>query len=613
MDHMGNGCGVCRLVRMVLLFSVACATGLLRAEDIVMNPVRREHPRLLVGDAGFEPLKRNAGTPAGKGLAERVIHDAEQLLDIPPLARRMEGRRLLMTSRTVLFRITTLCVAEKLTGERKYADRAIREMVNAAGYSDWNPSHFLDVGEMTLALALGCDWLYAVMTPEEREIVQRAIVEKGLKPSYQGKQWWITGSNNWNPVCHAGMVAGALCVVELEPELAEKTVKRAVENLPRSMKASYFPNGTYPEGPMYWGYGTEFTAVLLGLLDAGFGEDFGLSAQSGFSQTGDFIRATTGPTGKPFNYADCSLGRGPSFAVVYLAEKFNRPDWFDGVERNLFQNYAKARPEGGRTGNRLLPLSLLYLRESGEARSVPLSYYSGDRALVPIAVLRSDQTANAAWVGLKGGAPSGPHGHMDGGSFVFETGGYRWAVDLGMENYTKIEAAIPDLWDSRQESGRWKLFRLGPESHNILRIDGAPQNVKGKARFTECTDVSAKMDLTALYTPAARRVTRRVTLLPGRALEIRDRLTGLAPGVSVSWQMCTESGPEALPDGSLRLRHGKKSLILKKNHPGAWRIVPAEELRKPFESPNPRAKMVSFETESPESGTIELVVHFLPE
>ncbi len=602
-----------RFLRMMLLFSAAGAIGSAGAERIPMSRIRAEHPRLLVGEEEFQSLKRNAATPEGRALAERIIHDAESLLEVPPQERRMEGRRLLMASRTVLFRVTTLCVAEKLTNSRKYADRAIREMVTAAEYSDWNPSHFLDVGEMTLALAIGCDWLYDAMTPEQRELVQRAIVEKGLKPSFQGKQWWVTGDNNWNPVCHAGMVAGALCVADLEPELAEKTVARAVENLPRSMKASYFPNGTYPEGPMYWGYGTEFTVVLLGLLNAAFGEDFGLSAQSGFSQTGDFIRAVTGPTGKFFNYADCTTWRGADFAMIYLAKKFNRPDWFDRIERKLLLGYAQARPKGGRTGNRLLPLALLYLGVPGESRPAPLSYYSGDEALVPIAVLRSDQTANAAWIGLKGGAPAGPHGHMDGGSFVFETGGCRWAVDLGMENYTKIEATSVKLWDSRQEGGRWTLFRLGPESHNILRIGGAPQNVKGKARFVKHSETSATMDLTPLYTPAARQVTRTASLLPGRAMELRDRLTGLAPGVPVCWQMCTESDPEALPDGSLRLRHGKRSLILKKNHPGAWRIVPAEELRKPFESPNRRAKMVRFEVAAPESGRLELVVNFLPE
>lgn len=125
---------------------------------------------------------------------------------------------------------------------------------------------------------------------------------------------------------------------------------------------------------------------------------------------------------------------------------------------------------------------------------------------------------------------------MDGGSFVFETEGYRWAVDLGMENYTKIEATGLRLWDSTQGADRWKVFRLSPESHNILRIDNRQQNVKGKSRIVKFSENSTEMDLTPLYTPVVKKATRTATLLPGRALEIRDRLTGLPPGAEVTWQ-----------------------------------------------------------------------------
>lgn len=116
------------------------------------------------------------------------------------------------------------------------------------------------------------------------------------------------------------------------------------------------------------------------MLDAAFGEDFGLAAQPGFSVTGDFIQATTGPSGQPFNYADCNTRRGASFAMIYLAKKFGRSDWFDAVERKLFADVAAARPKSvERGGNRLLPLALLYLDIPAESGKPPLSYYSGDR------------------------------------------------------------------------------------------------------------------------------------------------------------------------------------------------------------------------------------------
>lgn len=602
-----------QVIKSLLLSSAVGTFFFASAQEIPMERISSGHPRLLVGKFGFVDLKRNALSPAGKILKIRILHDAALILGYPLQSREMEGRRLLSASRNVLYRINTLTTAWLLTGEHKYATRAIRELINAANYSDWNPSHYLDVAEMTLAVSIGYDWLYQLLTPSERSLLEYAIIEKGLRPSFQQNWWWISCSNNWNPVCHAGMVAGALTIADIEPALAEEIIQRALENLPRSLKAGYAPNGAYPEGPMYWRYGTEFMAVLLGLLDAVWGEDFGLSAQPGFSVTGDFILATTGPTGQMFNYADCKAQLDISFAMIYLAKKFNRPDWFEAVKHQLLAGVAAKTPKSVISGgNRLLPLALLYLDIPESPKSSPLFYYSGDEALVPIGVLRSDHTSKAAWVGLKAGSPSGPHGHMDGGSFVFESEGYRWAIDLGMEDYTKIEKKRFQLWNSKQDGDRWKLFRLGPISHNILRIDEALQNVKGNAKITKFSTGSIEMDLTTLYTPAAGQVTRTASLLSGRALRLRDRLTGVTPNARITWQMCTQATPEILADGTLKLRHNSQALLIRKNTPENWNIVSAELLRTPVESANPNTWMVSFSVLIPKNGQIELEVTLIP-
>ncbi len=579
-----------------------------------MSEIRSNHPRLLVADDGFASLRRNAESPVGSVFAERIVYDARKMLGAPPQPRTMEGRRLLQTCRFILYRINTLAVAYHLTEEAAFAERAIREMTNAAAFPDWNPSHFLDVGEMTLALSIGYDWLYDKMTEAERELVARAIVEKGLRPSFASKQWWVRGTNNWNPVCHAGMVAGALTVMEREPELARKTVERAVNGVPVSMKASYSPNGAYPEGPMYWTYGTEFTVMLLALLEGAFGHDFGLATQTGFDKTGDFYQASSGPSGLFFNYADCARKRESSIAMIYLAQKFNRPDWFGKEERSLLLEYAKKRPKAIHSeGNRLLPLSLLFMDiPEATPEAAPLSYYSGGRALVPIGICRSDATPQAAYLGIKGGSPSGPHGHMDGGSFVFESLGHRWALDLGMENYTAIELAGIRLWDGAQNGGRWTLFRLNSESHNIPVIDGAPQNVKGKAVFRHFGPLGGTLDLTTLYTPALTGATRKFTLLPERGLRIVDTFEGLHPGAHVRWQMCTDAEIHPQEDGSLLLSHGKTSMRLTKNTPDPWDIFSADTLIASAESKNPGVTMIRFHSQVLTGGSLLLEVNLSP-
>src|SRR5690606_33915648 len=92
------------------------------------------------------------------------------------------GRRLLGVSRSLVRRTTTLAYAWQTTGDVAFARRAETEMLAAAAFSDWNPSHFLDVGEAATALALGYDWTYDALSPESRATIRRALIEKALRP-----------------------------------------------------------------------------------------------------------------------------------------------------------------------------------------------------------------------------------------------------------------------------------------------------------------------------------------------------------------------------------------------------------------------------------------------
>ncbi len=47
------------------------------------------------------------------------------------------------------------------------------------------------------------------------------------------------------------MVAASIAVAEIEPELAAKTIHRAIDGMVNAL-ASYGPDGVYPEGATYW-------------------------------------------------------------------------------------------------------------------------------------------------------------------------------------------------------------------------------------------------------------------------------------------------------------------------------------------------------------------------
>ena len=199
---------------------------------------------------------------------------------------------------------------------------------------------------------------------------------------------------------------------------------------------------------------------------------------------------------------------------------------------------------------------------------------------------------------------------MDGGSFIYEANGVRWASDLGAENYHRIESQGLALWDARQESDRWRIFRIGPDSHNILRVDGEPQLVKGKAEIVDFQPERCVLDLTSLYKDKAKKVIRKLELRPDRSLRVTDSLSGLKPNARICWQLCTAT--EASGEKTLLLRSGGKKLAVKKNRGGKWKITPAEKLMHEFDSPNPGILIVSFDAAVPADGDLELTVEFLP-
>jgi hypothetical protein len=126
--------------------------------------------------------------------------------------------------------------------------RAEQEMLKAASFSDWNPSHFLDVGEMTMGLAIGYDWLYNQLSSQSKNTIEQAIIEKGLLPSFDERyNWFVNVNHNWNQVCHAGMTYGALAIWEKDRSLSAKVINRAIEKIANPME-HYGPDGTYPEG-----------------------------------------------------------------------------------------------------------------------------------------------------------------------------------------------------------------------------------------------------------------------------------------------------------------------------------------------------------------------------
>src|SRR5690606_14898897 len=120
-----------------------------------------DHPRILARKSDFVELLRSIPTSVTRSkIHYDILKECGKILSLPKQERIQTGRRLLVVSRESLRRIFYLSYAYNTLGDERFLQRAEEEIITVCQLSDWNPSHFLDVCEMTMAVAIGYDWLF---------------------------------------------------------------------------------------------------------------------------------------------------------------------------------------------------------------------------------------------------------------------------------------------------------------------------------------------------------------------------------------------------------------------------------------------------------------------
>ena len=599
-----------------LVFLLATTATVARAQRIAPDVRMPTHPRILLLRGEEEGIARDIATDSSRRrIHQAILSGADELRALPPIERIQVGRRLLDKSREALRRIFLLAYAARLTGDDAHVRRAEREMLAIAAFRDWNPSHFLDVGEMTMAMAIGYDWLYDKLPDSSRVAIRAAIITKGLEPSLDARfNDWLRVSNNWNQVCNAGMAYGAMAVYEDRPELARSVINRAIESVVLPME-DYAPDGAYPEGYSYWDYGTSFNVMLLGALEKLFGRDFGLSARPGFLATAGYMANMAGPSGAGWNYADAGTGGGFHPAMFYFAEK-TRDAGVLWVERANLMNSDAARL----ARNRLLPAAMIFGRGIDLGRALPpkAMTWTGN-GKNPVAMMRTSWTDPAAiFVGVKGGSAGDNHAHMDAGSFIMEADGVRWAMDLGTENYERLESAKVDLWTRTQASQRWQVFRYNNMAHNTLTVNDSLHVMAGRATIAQTSSsprfMHAIVDLSPVLAGSVAKAMRGVAVVDGDHVVVRDEIETLDRPATIRWNMVTPAEVKITGRNSAELTKDGKTLLLRVREPAritmkTWTTVPTHD----FDSPNPGTSMVGFEAVLPARSKRALTVLLVPQ
>lgn len=498
------------------------------------------HPRVMINQEIYDRVVYNYANDADvKQWGDQVIAEADTLLlramptyDIP------DGYRLLSTCRDVYQRTQRLAMAYILTKDAKYAE-GLYDIFEAAGnFPDWNPQHFLDVAEMTCAFAIGYDWLYDYWSDEQKKFLAEKIYEYGLVPAndaYYGALgsygWWTPGNEtNWNVVCNGGTLMGAVAIFEQYPDMCSDMIAMQVRDV-EAMMNSFYPDGAWFEGIVYWEYTMAYTVNMLSTLEACFGTDFNLSKTPGLSNSIFYNIAGDGGAGLN-NFHDSTTTHETTNTYFWLSNKYNLP----GVTNVRLNQFAKGKFSP-------TAYDILWYDTSIKGTDFYLPKDTYLRGVEFVAMRNSWTDDNGAWLSYHGGAAEVNHSHLDTGTFVFDLGGVRWAQDLGGDNYN-----MPGYFGAQKHT----YYRLRPEGHNVYVIDPDSKEGQTLGHFAEVETLVSKergaysvLDMTPAYATWVNKARRGYMLSDDRRSGIvRDEIEFNQEGREFIWFMHTPMNAE---------------------------------------------------------------------
>lgn len=562
------------------------------------------HPRLLMSRNDERTVKASIQkSEEMQKIHTGIIAYCETIKEQPVLERKKIGKRLLSVSREALQKIFALSYAYRMTGEEIYAERARKEMLACCSFTDWNPSHFLDTGEMTMAMAIGYDWLFDYLSDSDKKIISDTIVAKGFKPAGNKKQaWFYKRANNWNQVCNAGLIYGALATFENHPEESIAIIEKGIRTNRKTLDM-YEPDGGYPEGFMYWGYGTSFQIMLDAALESALGNDAGLSLAPGFLESARFMQFMTAPSGECFCFSDSGRRVLSNIMMYWCSAKLkdNSIIWLENKYLADLPEDFFFTPESWIDSPRLLPALPIFnaKRPEGEITAPQENFWYSD-GKNPVFIYREGwESPDDAYLGVKGGSPSNSHGHMDAGSFVYEKDGVRWSMDLGMQSYITLESRHVDLWNSRQESQRWEVFRLGNKAHSTLTLNNERHRVDSHATITETfrskNKKGASIDLTSTFGDITKSTIRTIWLDKKNNLNIHDKLVNGKEETEVLWIMCTPADAEITGNNTILLTKNSRTMEMKVKAPVEVKMqILSNEPPHDYDLKNPGTRRVGF-------------------
>lgn len=158
---------------------------------------------------------------------------------------------------------------------------------------------------------------------------------------------------------------------------------------------------------------------------------------------------------------------------------------------------------------------------------------------------------------------------------------------------------------------------MGPKAHNILRFNGAYQDISGKAQIEvlppQPGSIGNRVDLSPLYRNQVANVHREVRLNDDRTVLLEDTWTSGDTPVDVTWQWLTRASVTPTSTGFLLQQDGKSLTLTVEPLQGVTLSVEdVSAARAMQDSPNPGLSRIVIKQNTPAKTTARLRIKATP-